>query len=159
MIPEFPANSLKEVSVLFKESYPLVIIKTDKGEYDSDDEVLITITVINGAEDVEHPFIETEVYSEGMDLVHSNILDLRALNPAETTEIEDAFQISTFMPTGAYVAGARFRGGIGSVISSGKTGFSVAGVEPIVPRNVSLIFIVLLGGLMIYYVIRRSKLK
>lgn len=159
LIPNFPGNALKEVSVDFRETYPLIIIKTDKNSYDTNDKIVMTITVINGAEDVEKPFVETEVYSEGMDLVYSNILDLSKLEAAETTEVDDEFRVSSFMPTGAYVANAKFRGGVGNTFVSGNTGFTVAGLEPVIPRNVTLIMILLLGGMLVFYVVRRSKVR
>jgi len=127
-IKDFKAGELKAVRVVYLGSFPIVIVKTDRDEYETGMPVGMTVLIINGGRGVDKPYIETEVYSEFGDLVRTTVEQGRSLSPLEKDEHHQKFTIPHGSPTGSYLANIRFREDY-AIIGTGSTSFFVRGVS------------------------------
>jgi uncharacterized membrane protein len=125
-LPNVKALEARSVTVDFKESYPIVIVTPDQEEYGLNSQVNLNIRIINGGERVEHPFVETEVYTPYEDTIYSNIAGIPSLGVIEMGTLDETFVMPWGAPTGLYVASARFREDF-NVISTGDATFNVTG--------------------------------
>ena len=154
IIPEIKAGEMVSVNIIYKESYPVIIITPDRDRYDLESPVSLEILVINGGERLEYPYIETEVYTPYMDVIHSAIQDLEEMEPLEKTEVYEKFIIPINAPKGTYIATSKFREGF-TTIASGTGNFIVAGITPgINIIDIALLFLVLA---LIYFSVKRIR--
>ncbi len=126
-ILEMRAQSIMTIEVLFRESYPLLIVSTNKDLYTPDSEVGLSVQIINGGEKVGKPYLETEVYTPSMDVLYTNMEDLNnPIEPLQSLRYSDKFMLPKSSPTGAYLASVRFREDF-NTISTGDASFKVSG--------------------------------
>jgi len=92
-VDKMESNGLKTITVIYKESYPTIIITPDRDRYDLDSPVGLEILVINGGDKIEYPYIEVEIYTPGMDVMFSTIERLDEMEPLEKTEVYEKFVI------------------------------------------------------------------
>lgn len=148
-IGEMEADGIRTITVLYEESYPAIIITSDKDRYTSDSPVGLAILVINGGEKIERPYFETEVFDPNLDTIHSSFTSLNSLEPLEKTESSEKFIIPAQAITGGYVANVRFREDF-ATISEGFANFYVLGKREGILRWVESAAIVMLGlGLLV----------
>jgi len=125
-LEEVKAKQIFTISIQYRESYPVVIITTDKDNYEAGNPVGLSILVINGGEKLSKPYVETEIYSPDLDLMYSSVQDVRALKPVDQAELKENFQIPAVAPTGNYMVSARFREDF-ATITQGNGRFYVIG--------------------------------
>jgi len=125
-IPEVKAKQAFSVLLQYRESYPVVIITTDKDNYEAGTPVGFSVLVINGGETVDHPYVESEIYSPNLDLMYSSVQGSKPLAPVERSELKDLFFIPSTAPTGNYLVSARFREDF-ATITQGTGRFYVIG--------------------------------
>jgi len=154
IIPEIKAEELTSISIIYRESYPLIVITPDRDRYDLESPVNLEILVINGGERLEYPYIETEVYTPHMSVIHSAMQKLEEMEPMEKTEIYEKFIIPINAPKGTYVATSKFREGF-TTIASGTGNFIVAGIAPGIGVLDVVIVIVVLA--LLYFTAKRLK--
>lgn len=156
MIPEMEAEGIKTVTIIYRESYPVIIVTPDRDRYELNSPVNLVILVINGGEKVNYPYLETEVYTPQMDLVYSSIQDLEGMEPLEKTEMTEKFVIPAVAPEGTYLANARFREDF-TVIASGAGNFYVAGAFAGGAQAVEAAIILMVVLILIYFSYRRIR--
>ncbi len=154
IIPEVKADEMVSVSIIYKESYPLIIVTSDRDRYELESPVSLEILVINGGERLDYPYIETEVYTPYMNIIHSAIQNLDEMEPLEKTEIYEKFVIPVNAPKGTYIATARFREAF-TTIASGTGNFIVAGIPPGI--NILDVIFILLVLALLYFTTKRIK--
>ncbi len=126
LIPDVLAKQAFSVLLQYRESYPVVVITTDKENYEAGNPVGLSVLVINGGESVDHPYVETEIYSPQLDLMYSAVQGSKPLSPVERSELRDIFLIPNAAPTGNYLVSARFREDF-ATITQGSGKFYVLG--------------------------------
>lgn len=127
-LEEVKAKQILTVSIQYRESYPVVIITTDKDNYEAGNPVGLSILVINGGEKVSKPYVETEIYSPDLDLMYSSVQNVRALKPIDQVELKENFNLPPVAPTGNYLVSARFREDF-ATITQGNGRFYVIGTS------------------------------
>ncbi len=156
IIDSIEADGLKTVTVMYKESYPTIIITPDRDRYDLSSPVSLEILVINGGEDIEYPFLEVEIYTPGMDVIYSNMEKLETLEPLEKTEFYEKFQIPATAPSGMYIASAKFREDFTTLAST--TGyFFVTGQSGGLPEAAQVLMVLAITVILIYFSTKRLK--
>lgn len=138
-IGDLEGGELETITILYKQSYPTIIVTPKKEKFSSGTPVGLSILVINGGEEVEYPYIETEIYTPGMDVVKSDIKQIDKLKPLEKTELSEKYLLPVSAPTGTYLASARFRedfatlaSGTGKFFLKGKGGESSRTIEVLI---------------------------
>ncbi|MCK4429161.1 MAG: hypothetical protein KAU95_02205, partial [Candidatus Aenigmarchaeota archaeon] len=126
IIDKFPAQALKEIIIKYKQSYPKIIITPNKNRYDLNSTVTLDILVIHGGEELAYPYIETEIYTPGRQLVYSNIQELGRLEAIDKTNISELFRVPMGAPTGKYIAQARMRTDL-ATLATGTGNFYIVG--------------------------------
>jgi len=126
LINKFPAKALKEINIRYKQSYPKIIITPDKERYSLNSTVTLDILVIHGGEEINNPYLETEVYTPEKNLVYSNIQDLGKLDPIDKTSISERFRVPIGAPTGTYLAESRLRSDL-AILATGTGNFYIVG--------------------------------
>ncbi len=127
-IDEVKAKQILTVSIQYRESYPVVIITTDKDNYEAGNPVGMSILVINGGEKVSRPYVETEIYSPELDLMYSSVQNIKSLKAVDQTEVKENFELPSAAPTGNYLISARFREDF-ATITQGNGKFYVIGAS------------------------------
>ena len=126
-IPEIEGNGIKTASIIYKESFPAIIITPDKDSYALNSPVGLDVLIINGGEKLDHPAIEIEVYDPNYNLIFADIRELKTLNALEKTQIFQRFNLPAIAPDGFYIVIARFREG-GEILTTFSGNFYVAGI-------------------------------
>jgi len=126
VVDEIEGGGIKTVSVIYKQSYPTVIITPERDRFNLNSPVGLSILVINGGDEIKYPYLETEVYTPGMEVIFTNIRNLESMEPLEKTELAERFFIPTTAPTGNYIAVARFRKNF-ATLATGTGRFMVSG--------------------------------
>ncbi|MBN2042939.1 MAG: hypothetical protein JW754_03985 [Candidatus Aenigmarchaeota archaeon] len=156
IIDSIEANGLKTVTVIYKESYPTIIITPDRDRYDLSAPVSLEILVINGGEDIEYPFLEVEIYTPGMDVMYSNIEKLETMEPLEKTEFYEKFSIPASAPSGMYIASAKFREDF-TTLASATGYFFVTGQAGGIPEAAQVLMVLVITVILIYFSAKRLK--
>ncbi len=125
-IPEIAAKGFEEIIVKYKDTYPRIIVTPSRDNYDPDSEVSLEILVIHGGEQIDYPYIETEVYTPDKELVYANIRQLDKLDPISRTNISETFKVPLGATSGKYIAEARLRNDM-STLATGTGNFYVSG--------------------------------
>lgn len=154
-IQRLDANTVMSLSILYKQSYPTIIITPDRTRYDSGEISNLEILIINGGEKLEHPSIETEVFTEDMELIYADIMRLeKSLKPLETTDISTKFLLPMNAPTGRYIANVRFSED-SIPITDSSINFYVLGMKGDPSSNIKVFILVILGAILIYFTYKR----
>ena len=154
-IPRIDANSVASLSVVYRKSYPAIIITPERKSYDSGEVANLEILIINGGEKIEKPFIETEISAENMDVVYADIMRLEStLKPMEKKELSTKFLLPVNAPTGKYTASVRF-GDDMSAITESSINFYVLGMKSETESNIKVLILVLLGVILVYFAYKR----
>jgi hypothetical protein len=159
MIGEMKAegDGLSTVTIIYKESYPLVIVTPDRDKYDLNSPVGLEILVINGGEEVDYPYLEIEVYTEDMDIVYASVQKLNGMKPLEKTDFYEKFVIPSQAPAGKYVASVRFREDF-TFLASATGNFIVTGVPGgAIPEALQVVLLLCVTGLLVYFSQKRLK--
>jgi len=127
-IEKFPRETLKTIRVVYVGSYPILIVTTNKNEYETGFPVGMTILVINGGEDVENPYFLTEVYDPKGNIVRSVYTEGESMEKLQKGEITQEFTIPKGSITGLYAANVRFREDY-AILATGGTNFQIHGVS------------------------------
>jgi len=154
-MPSFEALETKKVTVIFKESYPLVIVVPDKDSYSAGENVDLSIKVVNGGEEVENPFLESEVVGTDHNVIHLNMIPLDSMDALSTMEYTDKFELPSMIPTGMYFANVRFREDF-NVINIGSADFQVRGTSKIINTLTNVIILIAVVGV-IYMSVKRLR--
>ena len=149
-------DDLMTVTIIYRESYPLVVVTPDRDRYNVNSPVGLEILVINGGENVDYPYLEIEIYTEDMDLVHANIQKLESMEPLEKTEFYEKFIIPAQAPSGEYIASVKFREDFVNLAST--TGnFIVIGPAGTIPESLQVILLLAVTGVLVYLSQKRLK--
>jgi len=156
-IDRLEPDGLKTVTVIYKESYPTIIITPDRDRYDLESPVNLEILVINGGDKIEYPYVEIEVYTPQMDVMFTTIEKLDELDPLEKTEMYEKFVIPAYSPGGMYLASARFRENF-VTLASGTGNFLVVGGAGVgVPESVQIMIVLIVILVLAYFSIKRIR--
>ncbi len=150
------AGQLKTVTVIYKESYPTIIITPDRDRYNLNSPVSLEILVINGGEKIDYPYLEIEIYTPGMDVVFTNIAGLEKMEPLEKTKMYERFVIPATAPSGMYIASARFREDF-AVLASATGNFYVMGIGGGGSQSLEIIVIILVSAILVYFSFKRLR--
>ncbi|MFH1433027.1 MAG: hypothetical protein ABIG84_07475 [archaeon] len=154
-ISRLDANNVMTITITYKQSYPTVIITPDRTRYDSGEIANLEILIINGGEKIENPSLETEIYTEDMDMVYADIIRLeKALKPLEKTELSTKFLVPVNAPTGKYIANVRFSEDM-TAITESSINFYVLGIKGDESSSIKVLILVLLGAVLIYFAYKR----
>ena len=154
-IPRLGANTVLSLSIIYRQSYPTIIITPDRTRYDSGDIANLEILIINGGEKIENPSLETEIFTEDMDLVYADIIRLeKSLTPLEKTELSTKFLLPMNAPTGKYIANIRFSEDM-TTITESTINFYVLGIKGDSSSSAKVLIIVIIGAVLIYFAYKR----
>ncbi len=128
IVGDLEAGGMKSVNIIYKQSYPTIIVTPEKDEFSVGSPVGLNILVINGGDDVYYPYLEIEIYTPGMDVIESDILKISSMEPLEKTELTEEYFLPVSAPTGMYLATARFRENF-ATLASGTGQFFLTGGE------------------------------
>jgi len=163
VIGDIAAEDIKTVTIIYKQSYPTVIITPRKEEYRAGRPVGLDILVINGGERVEYPYLEVEIYTPGMNVIVSDVKQLESMEPLKKTELTEEYFIPLSAPTGMYLASASFRENFATLATgTGRFFVTGGGSETAKAIEILIILIVLVGsGYLVYKRIKvvREELK
>ncbi|MCD6368137.1 MAG: hypothetical protein J7L45_03570 [Candidatus Aenigmarchaeota archaeon] len=146
------SEEIKTITVIYKQSYPTVIVTPRKEEYRAGRPVGLDILVINGGEKVEYPYLEVEIYTPGMDVIATDMKQLESMEPLKKTELTEEYFIPISAPTGMYLASASFRENF-VTLARGTGRFYVVGGGSETARAIEIliVLIVLIGsGVLVY---------
>lgn len=155
-IPYVKAKQAFSLLLQYRESYPVVVITTDKANYEAGNPVGMSILVINGGESVDHPYVETEIYSPELDLMYSSVQGSKPLAPVERAELKELFLIPSAAPTGNYLVSARFREDF-ATITQGTGRFYVLGSSGPDFMLLGYLLILVFTVLVLYSSLRRVR--
>jgi hypothetical protein len=147
---------MKTISILYKASYPTIIITPDRDRYDLNSPVSLEILVINGGESIEYPYMEIEIYTPGMDVIYSNMERLKTMEPLEKTQMYEKFVVPMDAPGGMYVATAKFREDF-KVLASGTGNFLVVGAGTSTPEALQIIAVLSVTCVLAYFSLKRLR--
>ncbi|MCK4496921.1 MAG: hypothetical protein KAU24_01915, partial [Candidatus Aenigmarchaeota archaeon] len=150
-------DGLKTVIVIYKESYPTIIITPDRDRYDLNAPVNLEILIINGGDKIEYPYIEIEIYTPQMDVMFTTIEKLEEMEPLEKTEMYEKFVIPAYAPGGMYLASARFRENFVTLASATGNFFVTGGVGVSIPESVQILIVVIVILVLGYVSIKRIR--
>ena len=156
IVDEIAPNDIKTISILYKASYPTIIITPDRDRYDLSAPVNLEILVINGGESIEYPYLEVEIYTPGMDVIYSNMEKLKNMEPLEKTQNYEKFVIPANAPGGMYVASAKFREDF-TVLASGTGNFFVVGAGVSTPAALQIIAVLSVTLVLVYFSLKRFR--
>jgi hypothetical protein len=149
-------SGLKTISVIYKASYPTIIITPDRDRYDLEAPVSLEILVINGGETIDYPYMEVEIYTPGMDVIYSNLERLKSIEPLEKTQMYEKFVIPANAPGGMYIASAKFREDF-QVMASATGNFFVVGSGATTPQALQIIAVLSVTLVLVYFSLKRLK--
>jgi len=155
IVDSIEPNGMKTITIIYKASYPTIIITPDRDRYDLSAPVNLEILVINGGESIEYPYVEVEIYTPGMDVIYSNIERLKNIEPLEKTQTYEKFVIPANAPGGMYVASAKFREDF-TVLASATGNFFVVGAAS-TPEAFEIILLVSVTLMLVYFSFRRLR--
>jgi hypothetical protein len=155
-VNDVAAGDIKTVTVIYRESYPTIIVTPDRDRYNLNSPVGLEILVINGGETVEYPYIELEIYTPGMDVIFTNMEKLQSLEPLEKTEMFERFVVPMSAPTGMYIASAKFREDF-VTLASATGNFYIVGAGGGLPEALEILMILVVSGVLLYFSFRRLK--
>ncbi len=155
-VNDVAAGDIKTVTVIYKESYPTIIITPDRDRYNLNSPVGLEILVINGGETVEYPYIELEIYTPGMDVIFTNMEKLQTLEPLEKTELFERFVVPMNAPTGMYIASAKFREDF-VTLASATGNFYIVGAGGGLPEALEILMVLLVSGILLFFSFRRLR--
>lgn len=156
-IPTFEAKAIRTLTIRYKESYPVIFVTPEEERYSPDSTVGLTILVINGGEEVHHPYLETEIYSPDQELIYSSVKEGRALSPVEKMELTERFHIPLTAQGGMYTATVRFREDF-ALISQATGNFLIAGTTEVsTMKTVSYLVLVILSLVVLFFSGKRIK--
>jgi hypothetical protein len=156
-IDKLEPSGLKTVTVIYKESYPTIIVTPDRDRYDLNSPVGLEILVINGGDTIEYPYLEVEIYTPGMDVLFSTIESLENMEPLEKTEVYEKFVIPAYAPGGMYLATARFREDFVTLASATGNFFVAGGAGVGIPESVQILIVVIVILVLAYFSIKRLR--
>ncbi|MCJ7817087.1 MAG: hypothetical protein MUP55_04485, partial [Candidatus Aenigmarchaeota archaeon] len=156
IVDEIEPSGMKTISVLYKASYPTIIITPDRDRYDLTAPVNLEILVINGGESIEYPYLEVEIYTPGMDVIYSNLEKLRSMEPLEKTQNYEKFVIPANAPGGMYIASVKFREDF-TVLASGTGNFLVVGAGVSTPAALQIIAVLSVTLVLVYFSLKRFR--
>ena len=156
-IDRLEPDGLKTVIVIYKESYPTIIITPDRDRYDLNAPVNLEILIINGGDKIEYPYIEIEIYTPQMDVMFTTIEKLEEMEPLEKTEMYEKFVIPAYAPGGMYLASARFRENFVTLASATGNFFVTGGVGVSIPESVQILIVVIVILVLGYVSIKRIR--
>lgn len=155
-VNEIASGDIKTVTVIYKESYPTIIITPDRDRYNLNSPVGLEILVINGGEAIEYPYIELEIYTPGMDVIFTNMEKLQSMEPLEKTEMFERFVVPMSAPTGMYIASARFREDF-VTLASATGNFYIVGAGGGLPEALEILVILVVSGVLLFFSFRRLR--
>ena len=154
IIPEIEPLGLKTVTVIYKESYPTLIVTPDKDVYQSGKPFGMNIIIINGGEELKYSYIEFEFYKPDGSLIYADIKQLGSMKPLEKTELYETFTLQTGLPDGIYMIVARF-GEDFTILASYTGNFNVAGIAP---GFTGFEYVIIIAALiLLFFLIRRLR--
>ncbi len=150
MAGDIKSEGMKSVNIIYKQSYPTIIVTPEKDEFLVGSPVGLNILVINGGEEIDYPYLEIEIYTPGMDIIESDIKKIEKLQPLEKTELTERYFLPVSAPTGLYLASVSFREDF-ATLASGTGQFFLTGSEEGLTQTwgwiLLLIVIILMGFL------------
>jgi hypothetical protein len=156
IVDEIEPAGLKTISIIYKASYPTIIITPDRDRYDLSAPVNLEILVINGGETIEYPYVEVEIYTPGMDVIYSNLERLKTMEPLEKTQNYQKFIIPANAPGGMYIASAKFREDF-TVLASTTGNFFVAGSGVSTPEALQVVAVLSITVVLVYFSLKRMR--
>jgi hypothetical protein len=78
---------------------------------------------------LEDAYVELEIYTPYYSLVYADIIEIGKLDPLESTELYETFNIPSVAPPGIYIIVARFGEGV-TTLATYTGNFYVAGAAP-----------------------------
>jgi len=155
-VNEMAAGDIRTITVIYKESYPTIIITPDRDRYNLNNPVGLEILVINGGDVIDYPYLELEVYTPGMDVIFTNIEKLQTMEPLEKTELFERFVIPATAPTGMYIASVKFREDF-VTLASATGNFYIVGAGGGLPEALEILMILVVSGVLLYFSFKRLK--
>lgn len=156
VVGDIGSEDIKTVTIIYKQSYPTIIVTPRKKEYRAGRPVGLDILVINGGEKVEHPHLEVEIYTPGMDVISSDLKELDSMEPLKKTELTEEYFIPLSAPTGMYLASASF-GENFAILARGTGNFFVTGGGSETAKAVEVLIIIVVLIIVVYAVYKRIK--
>ena len=154
IIPEMEGEGLKTITIIYEQAYPTIIVNPKNDRYDSGTPGYLEILIINGGDKIDQAYLESEIYTQDMELIHLNIQTLAALEPLEKTELSETFMIPMSSPTGMYIANVKFKEDFTTLAAT--TGqFYVTGATSTGLRVIETLLLILVGGVLIFYLHKR----
>ncbi|NOQ56130.1 MAG: hypothetical protein GQ477_04995 [Nanohaloarchaea archaeon] len=155
IIPEMEGDGLKTITVIYEQAYPTIIVNPKNDRYDSGMPGYLEILIINGGDKIEQPYLESEIYTQDMELIHLNIHALDNLEPLEKTELSEKFVIPMSSPTGMYIANIKFKDDFTTLAAT--TGqFYVTGATSTGLRVIETLLLIMAAGVLIFYLRKRA---
>ncbi|MBN2094961.1 MAG: hypothetical protein JW727_02840 [Candidatus Aenigmarchaeota archaeon] len=155
IIPSFGPQAIKELVIRYKQSYPKIIVTPNRDRYDPNSIVSLDILVIHGGEEVNYPYLETEVYTPDRDTVYANIQQLDKLEPITKTSLSESFTVPLNAPAGRYIAESRLRSDM-ATLATGTGNFYVGGGGSAVGSWMGYIMLLLALGIL-YFGVKRIR--
>jgi hypothetical protein len=156
IVDQVEAGGMKTISLIYKASYPTIIITPDRDRYDLSAPVNLEILVINGGETIDYPYLEVEIYTPGMDVIYSNLEKLKSMEPLEKTQNYEKFVVPANAPGGMYVASAKFREDF-TVLASGTGNFLVVGPSVTTPEALQIVAVLSVTLVLVYFSLKRFR--
>jgi len=156
---DIEAEEMKSVNIIYKQSYPTIIVTPEKDEFKIGSPIGLNILVINGGEEVKYPYLEIEIYTPGMDVIESDVKKIEGMEPLEKTELTEKYFLPISAPTGMYLATASFREDF-TTLASGTGQFFLTGGEEGLSQtwgSILLLIIIILMGVLSYNRIKSVK--
>jgi hypothetical protein len=159
MVGDMKADAMKSVNIIYKQSYPTIIVTPEKNEFTTGSPVGLNILVINGGEEIKYPYLEIEIYTPGMDVIESDILKIESMEPLEKTELTEKYFLPISAPTGMYLASVSFRKDF-VTLASGTGQFFLTGGEAGLSQTwgwILLMIVIILMGMLSFKRIESVK--
>lgn len=156
-IDSLDGNGIKTVTIIYKESFPTIIITPDRDKYDLEAPVNLEILVINGGDEIDYPYVEIEIYTPQMDVMFTEIERLDQMEPLEKTEMYEKFLIPAYAPGGMYIASAKFREDFVTLASATGNFLVVGGAGVGIPESVQILIVLIVIIVLAYFSIRRLR--
>ncbi|MBW6461795.1 MAG: hypothetical protein K0B07_02005 [DPANN group archaeon] len=154
VIPAMEGEGLATVTIIYEQAYPTIIVNPKNDKYDSGTSGYLEILIINGGDKIDQAYLESEIYTQDMELIHINVQTLAALEPLEKTELSEKFMIPMSSPTGMYIANVKFKEDFTTLAAT--TGqFYVTGATSTGLRVIETLLLILIGGVLIFYLHKR----
>lgn len=152
VVGDMKGDGMKSVNIIYRQSYPTIIVTPEKDEFVLGSPVGLNILVINGGEKVEYPYLEVEIYTPGMDVIESDILKIESMEPLEKTELTEEYFLPISAPTGMYLASVSFRQDF-ATLASGTGQFFLTGSEEGLTQTwgwILLLIVIIVMGIISY---------